>query len=527
MSLQPKSIRMNQNKHRNNNNDNNAALSLGMIVNETSGEIIDVTDVCISTVQVTYRLSYQDANDMIYEGVADTEEEWELGQALRLARILYQKRYNKGSTEHILLDGNLPRGRIQVMEKKKKDKKDSIVKNNNDDNDDVQLKLTIEDDTNNHGISNIIVKEFMILAGEAMGQWFLSSVVKDQQQYCFQYKNPPLSLPFRCQSKPTFYTSPPVQYQQYQYLTQLTLEQQQQQQQQQQVYTNDNDPKQQQQTTDNNNYIGYCQAWYARRFLSPVRILVVGGDDDDEEDNNSNKQNTNVQNHHNSNYNPYLHSGLGVNQYVQWTSPIRRLGDLQVHANIKRYLRRQRISEWMYSIPDEKELLTKLQRCNITSYDLGCPLPYDDDDNDISYVRGTALLSAARRIERESHRYWLYEYIRRQWEAKKKEKQQSHSSDSSSTSPTTANNNNNNENYYISYQAILLGPVPSTNNKNNRNQQQQHYAIYILDLGLEHRIIVPNYNERIKEGDVITVYVQSVNPQQGLLSLSTTPPPPI
>ena len=33
------------------------------------------------------------------------------------------------------------------------------------------------------------------------------------------------------------------------------------------------------------------------------------------------------------------HSGIGVQQYVQWTSPIRRLSDLQVHVAVERYLR--------------------------------------------------------------------------------------------------------------------------------------------------------------------------------------------
>ena len=37
------------------------------------------------------------------------------------------------------------------------------------------------------------------------------------------------------------------------------------------------------------------------------------------------------------------HSGLGLDEYVQWSSPIRRFSDLQVHAKVKRHLRVKKI----------------------------------------------------------------------------------------------------------------------------------------------------------------------------------------
>ena len=53
----------------------------------------------------------------------------------------------------------------------------------------------------------------------------------------------------------------------------------------------------------------YPHAWYARRFFNKVIVSDQPG----------------------------IHYGLGLDCYVQWTSPIRRITDLQVHSSIKRY----------------------------------------------------------------------------------------------------------------------------------------------------------------------------------------------
>ena len=49
---------------------------------------------------------------------------------------------------------------------------------------------------------------------------------------------------------------------------------------------------------------GFCHAWYARRFFKPVTVSDMDKP----------------------------HYGLGLDCYVQWSSPIRRLGDLQVRT---------------------------------------------------------------------------------------------------------------------------------------------------------------------------------------------------
>jgi hypothetical protein len=128
---------------------------------------------------------------------------------------------------------------------------------------------------------------------------------------------------------------------------------------------------------------GYCHAWFARRFLSPAEISEVSKP----------------------------HSGLGIECYVQWTSPIRRFGDLQVHASTKRFLRRQKVLEML---KDGSELPSAL-----TESDLGCDLAIFDQqinslqstesifDSDIDYNDRSGFINTARILQRSSQRYWM------------------------------------------------------------------------------------------------------------------------
>merc|ERR1712157_694201 len=153
------------------------------------------------------------------------------------------------------------------------------------------------------------------------GQWGLlqQNYIKKKQQKSNNnnYLLPlELRLPFRSQRKPEF-------------------------------HTRERDTKILQSLINTNKGYGYCAAWYSRRLFQPVTI---------------------------SENDPLPHYGLGLNIYVQWTSPIRRLSDLQVHAMIKRYLRRRRINEYYikngFDIPKE-----------ITPMDLGCYLPYNKENH--------------------------------------------------------------------------------------------------------------------------------------------------
>eukprot|EP00547_Thalassionema_nitzschioides_P012791 CAMPEP_0194263988 /NCGR_PEP_ID=MMETSP0158-20130606/47353_1 /TAXON_ID=33649 /ORGANISM="Thalassionema nitzschioides, Strain L26-B" /LENGTH=796 /DNA_ID=CAMNT_0039004215 /DNA_START=196 /DNA_END=2586 /DNA_ORIENTATION=- len=422
------------------------ALSLGVILSE-KGDIIDI-EVSLSKVEVTYRLSYDEVNDMLAEGVA-YQEEWELGNLLDMAKVLRQKRIAKGCMEG-MVPRPIPRANVDVTVHQKDD-------GSLDDGQELDISLSIS--TNNMGAnmtstttasdndcndSNLLVTEFMILAGEALGAWKLRYVDATTPSYCGRYPNT-LTLLFRKQDPPKFLQVPG-----YDHFRELSSQAAQ------AAATN----------ADNSAYLGYCQAWYAIRFLSPAQTVTWGKN--------------------------FQHYGLGIDQYCQWTSPIRRLGDLQVHASVKRYLRRQQINEWMY---DNSINLTE-RLSSITAYDLGCPVPgrvdediidiLDDDDNtntlvvdqDFNYLQGTALVAASRRLSKELQTYWLYEYLSRRDSEER-------------------------------YQAVILGCTDI-----ERNQ----YAVYVMELGLQHKMLLDR--TAFSVGEVITVQVQSVNPTQELLTLA-------
>lgn len=195
---------------------------------------------------------------------------------------------------------------------------------------------------------------------------------------------------------------------------------------------------------------GYPHAWYFRRFFRPVKVTKERKP----------------------------HFGLGLSCYVQWSSPIRRFGDLQSHTAIKRYLRRKRVNKLLRDgtiIPSE-----------ILPIDLGCDLPCEGrkpkNIDVIDYKVGQALGGAARSVQRNSQQYWVFEYIRRLV------------SDSADE---------------ISFECVVLGCV---------DPERLQYAVYAKELGLEHRYL--SEMGSLKIGQSIWLKVANVNPRMGLLTLS-------
>jgi exoribonuclease-2 len=88
--------------------------------------------------------------------------------------------------------------------------------------------------------------------------------------------------------------------------------------------------------------------------------------------------------------NPFRHAGLGLDAYVQVTSPIRRYSDLLAHFQFKAHL-------------------------------CGDPLPYQTQDLDTLLKMIDPATYEANQIERQTVRYWSLEYLRRQgkkvWQA--------------------------------------------------------------------------------------------------------------
>lgn len=190
----------------------------------------------------------------------------------------------------------------------------------------------------------------------------------------------------------------------------------------------------------------YPHAWYARRFFNKVIVSDQPG----------------------------IHYGLGLDCYVQWTSPIRRITDLQVHSSIKRYLRRQRVNELLasgQSIPEE-----------LTNVDLGYDIAKQEEIDVIDYTSGLGMLFAAKPVQYSSSNYWLFEYIRRKVD--------------------TANDE-------VMFECIILGCI---------NKERDQYAIYVYELGLEHRYL--SETGKLDEGRRLWLKVASVNPRMELLTFS-------
>jgi len=197
----------------------------------------------------------------------------------------------------------------------------------------------------------------------------------------------------------------------------------------------------------------YAHAWYCRRFMAPAQLDTT----------------------------PAPHRGLGLSQYVQWTSPIRRWGDYQVHVLVKRHLRRERA----------KEMLQQGESIVWKDHDLGLPqgtvktLDASTDwskiplDQDIDYTEGSGLVGAARSLQKMSHFYWLMEYLRRR----------------------------RLEQDATVYTASVLGLVDPDRNR---------YAVYIEDLALEHLYTEPG--GRLKTGTTLSLAVDTIKPKEGILT---------
>eukprot|EP00554_Chaetoceros_debilis_P012653 CAMPEP_0194118258 /NCGR_PEP_ID=MMETSP0150-20130528/34644_1 /TAXON_ID=122233 /ORGANISM="Chaetoceros debilis, Strain MM31A-1" /LENGTH=787 /DNA_ID=CAMNT_0038809567 /DNA_START=292 /DNA_END=2655 /DNA_ORIENTATION=+ len=415
------------------------ALSLGLELND-DGSIDESTLIITpSIVNINFRLAYDEVDEMLECGVGYFEE-WELGALLAEANKRRKYRISCGSTEGFV-PKPIPQSEINVVR-------------NGDGDVDILLNVEV---SHNAGLNQseavmdadlslddefappvssayLLVTEMMIMSGEAMGK--LKGVLESAVQNIWKDSELPildnkLDLPYRTQPRPDF----GKRYQEFQTLESLKSN-------------------------------GYVHAWYARRFFESVRVLEE----------------------------PQPHHGLGLDCYVQWSSPIRRFSDLQVHASVKRFLRRNKVNRLMEA--------GKAIPAAITPSDLGCevPQPIDSSTSEsglyteyqidlasnkfhgINYKKGLGFVNAARMVQRKSNEYWLFEYVRRQLEKSPSE---------------------------ISYETTVLACV---------NPQRDQYAIFVHELGLEHRYI--SEKGQLKIGEKIFLKVASVSPRLGMLTFT-------
>lgn len=410
------------------------ALSLGVELNSDGSIIDDSIIVTPSTVNVDYRLTYDDADEMLEDGVGYNEE-WELGQLYNAAQQRRQFRMDNGSAEDFV-PTQIPRYTIATFRDQHAPdqigiKVDVEVSHNGGKNQSaiVADSLIVESKASSLfnelpvSSSSTLVTEMMILAGEAIGKWAMRETKSIEDDGISNS----LKLPFRSQEKPDY-------------------------------RSRERERKIMMDLLDNNIGDGYCHAWYSRRFLTPAKVSTDA--------------------------NP--HSGLGLSCYVQWTSPIRRFQDLQAHATVKRFLRRQKVFDLLENgqeIPP-----------GITSEALGCELPSlnkegkieldtEDIDKDIDYSDRTNLLRPVQFVQRNSNKFWMLEYIRRIKEADPQR----------------------------TLEVLVLGCI---------NPSKLQYAVFIFELGLEWRYNSP---VGIQAGDRFKARLGNVLPQNGQMTIVRVP----
>jgi exoribonuclease R len=413
-------------------NTDSEALSLGVELAEDGSIVDSSTIVCPSRVRVTYRLTYDQVNEMIEDGIAFNEE-WELGHLLTAAQTRREFRLRNGSAEKfipnpipqyslsVFPDQKAPDGqgiKVNIQVSHNSGKNLSSVEENTKD---IPRNMTLAEELP-ASASSTLVTEMMILAGEALGKWArrqTTDLSKDDEEV--EEQQNPIKLPFRSQPKPDY-------------------------------RSRSREKKIMMDLLEYNIGDGYCHAWYARRFLSPVKVSPF--------------------------YKP--HSGLGLECYVQWTSPIRRFQDLQVHAVVKRFLRRQKIVQMARDGQPIPDLITSQDLgCNLVESDRSVRLDLKEADSDIEYDDRTKLIGPITHVMRNSQKYWIMEYIHRL----------------KAVDPG------------LELNALVLGCV---------NPTKRQYAVYLYELGLEWRYSSP---VSLQAGMRFKVRIGNIAPLNGQLAL--------
>lgn len=421
-------------------NTDSYAMSLGVELDDDGSIIDESIIVCPSLIRVSYRLTYDDVDEMLEDGVG-YQEEWQLGKLYVAAQKRRTYRIKRGSAE-AFVPNQIPRYSIYTVPDNTQPDNIGIkvsiqVSHNGGMNQSSAVAISEEDIDRGTmaeqlpvSSSSTLVTEMMILAGEALGKWGVAQKAQ-QEQIPSPHAMNPLRLPYRAQSRPDY-------------------------------RSRSREKKIMMDLLAYNVGGGYCHAWYARRFLSRVQISDEASP----------------------------HGGLGLDCYVQWSSPIRRFQDLQAHAAIKRYLRRQKVQELLRNddvgvgqIPDGIDPMKHLG-CELSSL---LPVESVDDndcddgaaiDDDIDYQDRTKLLGPASFVNNKSNEYWMMEYVRRLVER----------------DPGTT------------FTVLVLGCV---------NPSRRQYAIYVYDLGLESRYTSP---VGLQAGDQFNVRIANVRPQNGQLT---------
>lgn len=190
------------------------ALSMGIELLENGA--IDPSSIVVfpSLIRVSYRLTYDEVDEMLEEGIGYSEE-WELGALLSLATRRRLYRVKNGSAEG-LVPKPIPQRTISISSNENaidgiKITVDVSVSHNAGKNQTASADVSNAEQSQAPSLAQpvssafLLVTETMILAGEALGRW---KVLQDE---IWEEKRPKngehvfwnnIRLPFRTQRKP-------------------------------------------------------------------------------------------------------------------------------------------------------------------------------------------------------------------------------------------------------------------------------------------------------------------------------------
>jgi hypothetical protein len=183
-------------------NKDACALSLGVELRDDGS--IDASTITFtpSVIRVKYRLTYDDVDEMLEEGIGYSEE-WELGALLDAATKRRNYRISRGSSEG-LIPAPVPYSSVSINNNKSA--LDGIgisvnvqVSHNAGKNRTTETDSTLEL-TEPASSANLLVTEAMIMAGEALGRWKMRLDKEDEQGDEGAVNQ--LRLPFRTQPPP-------------------------------------------------------------------------------------------------------------------------------------------------------------------------------------------------------------------------------------------------------------------------------------------------------------------------------------
>ena len=186
------------------------ALSLGVELNEDGSIIPSSVILTPSVISVDYRLTYDQVDEMLDEGVGYAEE-WQLGALLAAATKRRSHRVNRGSTEG-MVPFPIPKGMVTANYDDQLGGYDISLKIETTHNSGANITTGGGDDIcDAHydpyctpvSSSQLIVTEMMIMAGEAIGKWQMQQAAQEENDVgdAIQLSNE-LKLPFRRQPAP-------------------------------------------------------------------------------------------------------------------------------------------------------------------------------------------------------------------------------------------------------------------------------------------------------------------------------------